>query len=88
MEGRKSFLPDEYVRFIKTNIKEQVTNFELDLAERGYDMRYSRIMYVGGGATVMKNYVEVLKPNVYYDTDTKVNAKGYEFLAHSILLRG
>lgn len=88
IEGKNSFLPIELIRFVHAKLKEIVKNFELELSECGYDMRYSQIIYVGGGALVMKNFSEGYRPNVAYDTDVRVNAKGYEFLAYSMIQRG
>ena len=57
---------------------------ELELRERGYDLDFCRVIYVGGGAVAVRNFSE-RKPNIAYDCDIHANAKGYEYLALQIL---
>ena len=54
------------------------------IREREYDLDYSNVIYVGGGAAAAKNFSEH-KPNIAYDCDIHANAKGYEYLAWQIL---
>ena len=56
----------------------------LELEEREYDLNYTNVIYVGGGAVAVKNFTEH-KDNVAYDCDILANAKGYEFLAEQML---
>lgn len=79
-----NFLPRTSANLIRSTIREQVHSLELELEEREYDMRYTNIIYVGGGAAIMKNFSEH-RTNAAYDTDIHANAKGYEFLAAQIL---
>lgn len=81
---QESFLPRAYANLIRESISEQIHALELELRERGYDLDYSNVIYVGGGAVAAKNF-SGHKPNVAYDCDIHANAKGYEYLACQIL---
>ena len=60
-------------------------NRELELAEREYDLDFIRIIYVGGGSVVARNFTERYRSNVAYDCDIKANAKGYEYYCYMLL---
>lgn len=79
-----NFLPRTYANLIRETIREQIHSLELELEEREYDLRYTNVIYVGGGAAAMKNFSEH-RENAAYDTDIHANAKGYEFLALQVL---
>jgi plasmid segregation protein ParM len=79
-----SFLPRAQANFIRDMMREQIHGLELELEEREYDLRYTNIIYVGGGAIAVKNFSEH-RTNVAYDCDIHANAKGYEFLAYQIV---
>lgn len=81
-----TYLPRSYSNMIRDTIREQVHSLELELKEREYDINYTNLIYVGGGAIAMRNFSEV-RSNVAYDTDIHANAKGYEFLSVQILKR-
>ena len=78
-----NFLPRAYANLIRDTIREQIHSLELELEEREYDLRYTNVIYVGGGAAAMRNFSEH-RENAAYDTDIHANAKGYEFLAVQI----
>lgn len=79
-----SFLPRACANMVREMVREQVHTLELELEEREYDLRYTNVIYVGGGAAVMQNFSE-RRANVAYDPDIHANAKGYEFLAAQVL---
>lgn len=76
---RQNFLPRGCANLVRETMREQLHLLELELEEREYDLRYTNLIYVGGGAAAMRNFSEP-RPNVAYDTDIHANAKGYEFL--------
>jgi plasmid segregation protein ParM len=78
-----SLLPRTQANYIRDMIREQIHSLELELEEREYDLSYTNIIYVGGGAVAVKNYSEH-RANIAYDCDIYANAKGYEFLAYQI----
>lgn len=79
-----NFLPRSYANLIRDTIREQLYSLKLELEEREYDINYTKMIYVGGGASAMKNFSES-RPNVAYDLDIHANAKGYEFLTAQML---
>jgi plasmid segregation protein ParM len=79
-----SSLPKPYINLIRKGITEQIETLELELKEREYDMDYTKVIYVGGGAVAVRNFSEQ-KPNTAYDCDILANAKGYEFLAGQMM---
>ncbi len=81
---QENILPKPYANLIRERIREQLHALELELREREYDLDYSNVIYVGGGAAAAKNFSEH-KPNIAYDCDIHANAKGYEYLAWQIL---
>ena len=58
--------------------KRQVYN---SIREFGYNLKTTPIVFVGGGAVVMKNFGNHDAKNIYYNLDVKANARGYEQLA-------
>lgn len=85
--NEESMLHPEYIRLISKTLTDQVRQLELELAEREYNLEYTKVIYVGGGAVVAKNYSDEYRPNVAYDCDLRANAIGYEFLAKNIVSR-
>lgn len=81
---QSSSLPKTYINHIRSSIKEQIEALILELEEREYDLTYTSVIYVGGGAVAVKNFAEQ-KENIAYDCDILANAKGYEFLAEQML---
>ena len=81
---QNSFLPRVQANHVRDMMREQIHGLELELEEREYDLDYTNIIYVGGGAVAVKNFSEH-RPNIAYDCDIHANAKGYEFLAYQIV---
>ncbi len=81
---QSSSLPKTYINHIRSGITEQIEALILELEEREYDLTYTNVIYVGGGAVAVKNFTEQ-KENIAYDCDILANAKGYEFLAEQML---
>lgn len=75
---------------VKSIIERQLVEFahktEGQLNEYGFDIDYSSIIYVGGGATIMRRFAPV-QANVSYLEDVRLNARGYELLAKSQMNR-
>lgn len=51
----------------------------------GYNMDLTQIIFVGGGAGVMKRFGGLEQKNIRYLEDVKANAKGYEMLGNAYL---
>lgn len=84
--GENISLPLEMVKDIRNKMSELIKDLELELAELDYNLEYTRVIYVGGGASIIKRYSSY-RNNVGFDTDISANAKGYEFLAQAMLQR-
>ena len=77
----ESHLPIVYAELINGMMREKVCSLELELAERGYDMDYTNLIYVGGGALMARDHAGKYRSHTAYDCDLCANVKGYEFLA-------
>ena len=85
MAGKKGNLPETYMSIIKGclgRFAEKVYNM---LKEHGYNLDVTPIIFVGGGATVMKLFGSFTGSNIQYIEDIKANAKGYEYLGKTYL---
>jgi len=81
---KDSFLPRNQVNHVRETLRELIHGLELELMEREFDLQYTNVIYVGGGAVAVKNFSEP-RTNVAFDTDIHANARGYEFLAMQML---
>lgn len=81
----ESHLPIVYAELINGMMREKICSLELELAERGYDMDYTNIIYVGGGALMARDHAGKYRSHTAYDCDLCANAKGYEFLAGQMI---
>lgn len=79
--SEKHNLPEKIVSEISVLLGDFIDDLEISISELGYDMDYTNIIYVGGGALIAKEYGRTYRKNVAYDCDIRANAKGYEFLA-------
>ena len=75
-----SSLPDEAIQLIDQKLKDYAEMICRSLKEHGVNVMTTPIVFVGGGASVMKYYGSHLLPNADYKLDVKANAKGYEML--------
>lgn len=80
-------LPVDIAKSIQGLLRDFVNDLEGNITELGYDMDYTNIIYVGGGASIARKYNTKKRSNVAYDCDIKANAKGYEFLAEQMVKR-
>ena len=81
----ESNLPVVYAELIRGMMRERIHSLELELAERGYDMDYTNIIYVGGGALMASDHAGKYRSHTASDCDLCANAKGYEFLAGQMM---
>lgn len=81
----ESHLPIVYAELINGMMREKICSLELEVAERGYDMDYTNIIYVGGGVLMARNHAGKYRSHTAYDCDLCANAKGYEFLAGQMI---
>lgn len=77
--GNKTNLNDEVVLQIKEVCKEYSNKLIALLQERGFDMDYSEVFFIGGGASVIREYLEV-NENYSFDSNIFANVEGYMYL--------
>ena len=78
---RNSSLPEEVVSLIEEELKAYAAMILAKLKEHEINVQMTPVIFVGGGAILMKNYGNLEGANIQYKTDIKANAKGYEVLA-------
>ncbi|HKM35047.1 MAG TPA: plasmid segregation actin-type ATPase ParM, partial [Lachnospiraceae bacterium] len=76
-----SNLPKEITEIVQDQLCIFAENVEAQLKENGFDPELTPIVYVDGGATVMKLFGRIRGTNICYQEDVKANAIGYEYLA-------
>lgn len=81
MRGEASDLPEKYLEIIQKGLKEFAQKVYYTIKECGYNLETTKIVFVGGGAAVMKLFGNFLSENIEYIEDICANAKGYEYLA-------
>ena len=84
MYGR-SDITSKYLEIIQEGITEFARSIYFTLKEYGYNLETIPIVFVGGGAVVMKLFGNIQQGNIRYIEDVKANAKGYEYLARIFL---
>lgn len=80
--GMEVLIPEDALKSAQRYLREFATTVEAYLKERGHAPQYTPIIYVGGGATVMKLYGTAKGSHIRYQEDIRANAIGYEYLAN------
>ena len=78
-------LPEKYQEIINKEIRGYCQRIYHNLREIGYNMDLTQIIFVGGGAGVMKRFGGPEQKNIRYIEDVKANAKGFEMLGNAYL---
>ena len=78
---------DKMVQIVREELAVFAKRIEAALKEHGFDPEMTPVVYVGGGAGVMKRFGSVTGRNIMHIEDVKANAFGYEYLAHQQLKR-
>ena len=71
----------KYYDIAKAEIEAFCERVYNSIREFGYNLKTTPIVFVGGGAVVMKNFGSHDAKNISYNLDVKANARGYEQLA-------
>lgn len=85
MRGENPSIADEYVDVIKTQIANYVESVYHSLREYGVNLKTTKVVFVGGGASVMRNFSNITDKNISYILDIKSNAKGFESMGNLVL---
>ena len=78
-------LSEKYREIIVKEIRGYCQQIYHNIRELGYNMDLTQIIFVGGGAGVMKRFGGLEQKNIQYLEDVKANAKGYEMLGNAYL---
>lgn len=78
---------DKVVQIVKEELEVFAKGIEATLKEHGFEPEMTPVVYVGGGAGVMKRFGSVFGRHIMHIEDVKANALGYEYLAHQQLKR-
>lgn len=81
--GKNVYLGLEHKKLIDNTLIAFAKNIEGILKENGHNLEFCNVIYVGGGAEIMKKY-GTHGMNISYLEDVRANAKGYEFLARNV----
>lgn len=84
IKGNIAGVNAEFIPIIEKGLQEYADIVEAKLREIKVDLKHENIVYVGGGASVMKKYGRTKGRNIQYVTDVKANAIGYRYLADNI----
>ncbi len=78
-------LDREYIDIIKKELVRYTKSIFRIIAEQGVNVKTTPIIFVGGGASLMKKYGGIDQRNVSYIEDIRANASRYEVLARTYL---
>ena len=81
----KGCLPENYMAIVQGHLDGFVEKIYHIIKEHGYNLDVTPIVFVGGGAVVMKQSGTQKGRNIQYIEDIRANAKGYEHLAKVFL---
>ena len=81
MHGTLPNAPESLIDTIDKHLQEYADMVLRVLREQGENVNTTPIIFVGGGAGVMKRYCSHKIPIIQYNLDVKANAKGYAMLA-------
>ena len=80
--GKKTSYPEAVVRLVEALAQEFINDLFSTLRERMLDLRYCKVVFVGGGAILLKRQIEasgkVGMP--FFVPKISANAEGYEYL--------
>lgn len=85
MRGKRGTLPERYFNIVIDCIHCFVEKVYNVLKEHGYNLEITPIVFVGGGAVVMKQFGQFAGDNIQYVEDIRANARGYESLGRAYL---
>ena len=75
IRGKQSNVNADFIPFIEKGLQQYADEVEAKLREIKVDLLHENIVYVGGGACVMKRFGRTQGRNIQYVTDVKVTEK-------------
>ena len=88
IEGKEHSIQPEQLAFVEEELKDYAEMVIRSLTEMKINVKTTPIIFVGGGASVMKHYGPKMGSNVSYRLDVQANARGYERLTKIALASG
>ncbi len=87
MSGKVAGVSDEIIRVVNEELDKFASEIEGKIKEKGFNPMITPIIYLGGGARIMRAYGKWNSENISYLEDVRVNASGYEFIVSQMLSR-
>lgn len=84
MKHEETSLTEADKALIRRGLTDYATKVEAELRELKINPERDSIVYVGGGANVMKEYAASKGTNIRFLGDVRANAIGYEYLANML----
>ena len=78
-------LPEECVADLINVAARYVTGLFDSLRSHGYDPRIMKLIIVGGGGCLVKNFGKYNPASVLFENDIHASAKGFEYMAQGVL---
>jgi len=85
--GKNEELDDRYISILQTELELFAEGVYQKLISLGYNINAIPILFVGGGATIMRLFGKRNQKNIRYLEDIHANAKGFEFLGNLMMNR-
>lgn len=82
LQGKGESYPDTAVRLVEEGAQQFINDLFSTLRERMLDLRFMKVIFVGGGAILLRRQIETSGKvgNPLFVNDINANAKGYEYL--------
>lgn len=82
IEGKTQYYDDSVVQMAENMVQDFVTDLLNSIRERGIDTKSSYTIFIGGGAVLLKSFLEKSDRlgKYLFIEDLKANAKGYDLL--------
>jgi plasmid segregation protein ParM len=73
-----------YEKVMQKELIKYADKIKTSFAEYGYNIDLTPVVYVGGGASIIKNFGTYLEEKTEFITDLCANAKGYEIIYNNL----
>lgn len=82
IKGRKEYYEEQVVRLVEQKVQDFVTDLLNGIRERGIDTKSAYTVFIGGGAVLLRRFLEKSERlgRYLFIEDLRANAKGYDFL--------
>ena len=82
LKGQTQYYDANVVRMVENSVQDFVTDLLNSIRERGIDTKSTYAIFIGGGAVLLKKFIEKADRlgKYMFIEDLRANAKGYEIL--------